>query len=176
MKTYKTLLVGEGGCGKSTWVARLNAEKNGSKLFEQKYIATLGVEVVPVIAQSPSDGSKYIANIWDCAGQDKFSGLGDGYYVQAQAAIFAFNLDSRRSMKKIPQKVREVRRITGDIPYVIVGFKSDVRTISQEEVRAFLGNANYVEVSTKTGSNVHEPLRILHRRLNPSVNVGHAKL
>lgn len=179
MDTYKTILVGEGGCGKTTWLSRIMAEKTGAKLFEKKYIATLGVQVQPIVALSPTTGEQYIANIWDCAGQEKFSGLGDGYYIQAQAAIFAFDLSSHYSLGKIPGLLRNVLRVTGPIPYVIVGLKSDVRTIAADNalLRTFIDNTHYVEVSTKTGDNVHEPLRILHRQLNPGVvAIAKAKL
>lgn len=178
MHTYKIILVGDGGCGKTAWVSRLDAEQTGGKLFEQKYIPTMGADVVPIVARSPTDGSQYIATIWDCAGQEKFSGLQDGYYIQAQAAIFAFHLDSRESLQKIPAFIRDVLRMVDPIPYVIVGFKSDVRTISKAAILKFLGpNVCYVEVSTKTGLNVHEPLKMLHRQLNQiTVDVIQSKL
>lgn len=42
--------------------------------------ATLGVEVHPLIFHTNRGAIKY--NVWDTAGQEKFGGLRDGYYIQ----------------------------------------------------------------------------------------------
>ena len=34
-------------------------------------------------------------NVWDTAGQEKFGGLRDGYYIQGQCAIIMFDVTSR---------------------------------------------------------------------------------
>lgn len=43
-------------------------------------IATLGVEVHPL--DFFTSRGKMIFNVWDTAGQEKFGGLRDGYYIQ----------------------------------------------------------------------------------------------
>lgn len=43
-------------------------------------IATLGVEVHPLSFHTNRGGITY--NVWDTAGQEKFGGLRDGYYIQ----------------------------------------------------------------------------------------------
>jgi GTP-binding nuclear protein Ran len=69
---YKVVLVGDGGVGKTTFVKRhLTGE------FEKKYIATLGVEVHPM--EFCTSRGKVRFMVWDTAGQEKLSGLRDGY-------------------------------------------------------------------------------------------------
>ena len=69
---YKLVLVGEGGVGKTTFVKRhLTGE------FEKKYIATLGVEVHPMVFHTNHGPIRL--NVWDTAGQEKLGGLRDGY-------------------------------------------------------------------------------------------------
>ena len=76
--TFKLILVGEGGVGKTTFVKRhLTGE------FEKKYVATLGVEVHPLRFSTNFGPIQY--NVWDTAGQEKFGGLRAGYYIQGQA-------------------------------------------------------------------------------------------
>lgn len=43
-------------------------------------LATLGVEVHPLVFHTNRGAIKY--NVWDTAGQEKFGGLRDGYYIQ----------------------------------------------------------------------------------------------
>ena len=70
--TFKLVLVGDGGVGKTTFVKRhLTGE------FEKKYVATLGVEVHPLEFHTNHGRIKF--NVWDTAGQEKFGGLRDGY-------------------------------------------------------------------------------------------------
>lgn len=72
IQEYKLVLVGDGGVGKTTFVKRhLTGE------FEKKYIATLGVEVHPMVFYTTLGEVRM--NVWDTAGQEKLGGLRDGY-------------------------------------------------------------------------------------------------
>ena len=78
--TFKVVLVGDGGVGKTTWL-----QKHRSGEFETRYIATLGVEVHPLRFQINQNEKQVLQfNVWDCAGQEKFGGLRDGYYIMGQ--------------------------------------------------------------------------------------------
>ena len=69
------ILWGPPGTGKTTFVKRhLTGE------FEKKYVATLGVEVHPLEFNTNRGVIRF--NVWDTAGQEKFGGLRDGYYIQ----------------------------------------------------------------------------------------------
>lgn len=102
------VLVGDGGTGKTTFVKRhLTGEFEkkyvgmSEETFELQYltngcaihdllnallfvifIATLGVEVHPLVFHTNRGPIKF--NVWDTAGQEKFGGLRDGYYIQGK--------------------------------------------------------------------------------------------
>jgi len=67
----KSCINWEAGSGKSTF-----CKKMITGVFETSYIPTLGVEVYPIC-----DG-----NYWDTAGQHKYGGLRDGYYLKCDKA------------------------------------------------------------------------------------------
>lgn len=53
-------------------------------------LATLGVEVHPLMFHTNRGAIKY--NVWDTAGQEKFGGLRDGYYIQGALHILSMLL------------------------------------------------------------------------------------
>lgn len=86
-RKFKVIIAGAAGVGKTVLIKHhLTGE------FEKKYIATMGVEIKP-LSFSTSSGN-IIFDMWDCAGQEKFTSLNDRYYVGAQAAIIMFDVTS----------------------------------------------------------------------------------
>ena len=84
---FKFVLVDDSGTGKTTF---LKCHLTGE--FE-KYVATLCVEVRPHVFQISREPVMFKA--WDRADQEKFGGLGDGYYIQVQYFIIMFDVTSR---------------------------------------------------------------------------------
>lgn len=81
-------------------------------------MATLGVEVHPLgfttvgplgapprrrqSAYCSQNFGQIQFDVWDTAGQEKFGGLRDGYYINGQCGIIMFDVTSRITYKNVP--------------------------------------------------------------------------
>jgi len=165
--TFKLVLVGDGGTGKTTFVKRhLTGE------FEKKYIATLGVEVHPLAFTTNLGQIQF--DVWDTAGQEKFGGLRDGYYINGQCGIIMFDVTSRITYKNVPNWHRDLVRVCENVPIVLTGNKVDVK---ERKVKAKAitfhrkKNLQYYDISAKSNYNFEKPFLWLARKL-----VGNASL
>ncbi|KAM7196141.1 Ras family domain containing protein [Naviculisporaceae sp. PSN 640] len=159
--TFKLVLVGDGGTGKTTFVKRhLTGE------FEKKYMATLGVEVHPLGFTTNFGQIQF--DVWDTAGQEKFGGLRDGYYINGQCGIIMFDVTSRITYKNVPNWHRDLTRVCENIPIVLCGNKVDVK---ERKVKAKTitfhrkKNLQYYDISAKSNYNFEKPFLWLARKL-----------
>jgi len=161
MPTFKLVLVGDGGTGKTTFVKRhLTGE------FEKKYVATLGVEVHPLVFHTNRGAIRF--NVWDTAGQEKFGGLRDGYYIQGQCAIVMFDVTSRVTYKNVPNWHRDLVRVCENIPIVLCGNKVDIKdrkVKAKSIVFHRKKNLQYYDISAKSNYNFEKPFLWLARKL-----------
>ncbi|KAJ7443238.1 ras-domain-containing protein [Mycena galericulata] len=166
--TFNLVLVGDGGTGKTTFVKRhLTGE------FEKKYIATLGAEVHPI--PFTTNYGTICFDVWDTAGQEKFGGLRDGYYVQGHCAIIMFDVTSRITYNNVPNWYRDLVRVCENIPIVLCGNKVDVkeRKVKPSAVTFHRKhNLQYFEISAKSNYNFEKPFLWLGRKLvgSPDLN------
>eukprot|EP00741_Cyanophora_paradoxa_P015281 tig00000194_g14750.t1 len=158
---FKLILVGDGGTGKTTFVKRhLTGE------FEKKYIATLGVEVHPLTFYT--NRGPIVFDCWDTAGQEKFGGLRDGYYIQGQAAIIMFDVTSRITYKNVPNWHRDLVRVCENIPIVLCGNKVDIkdRKVKAKQITFHRKkNLQYYDISAKSNYNFEKPFLWLAKKL-----------
>lgn len=176
--------------------------------FEKKYIATLGVEVHPlgfstvgphfqtplVLRNADMDQNfgQIVFDVWDTAGQEKFGGLRDGYYINGQCGIIMFDVTSRITYKNVPNWHRkftmlmateasadharsgDLVRVCENIPICLCGNKVDVK---ERKVKAKAitfhrkKNLQYYDISAKSNYNFEKPFLWLARKLvgNPQL-------
>jgi GTP-binding nuclear protein Ran len=165
--TFKLVLVGDGGVGKTTFVKRhLTGE------FEKKYVATLGVEVHPL--GFTTNRGPITFNVWDTAGQEKFGGLRDGYYIQGQCAIIMFDVTSRITYKNVPTWHKDLVRVCENIPIVLCGNKVDIkdRKVKAKAITFHRKkNLQYYDISAKSNYNFEKPFLWLARKLAGDANL-----
>ena len=105
---------------------------------------------------------------WDTAGQEKFGGLRDGYYIHGQCAIIMFDVTSRLTYKNVPTWHRDLSRVCENIPIVLCGNKVDVknRQVKAKQVNFHRKkNLQYYEISAKSNYNFEKPFLYLSRKL-----------
>eukprot|EP00160_Parvularia_atlantis_P009642 Unigene1917_Nuclearia_a/m.5962 Unigene1917_Nuclearia_a/g.5962 ORF Unigene1917_Nuclearia_a/g.5962 Unigene1917_Nuclearia_a/m.5962 type:complete len:216 (-) Unigene1917_Nuclearia_a:34-681(-) len=164
---FKLVLVGDGGTGKTTFVKR---HMTGE--FEKKYIATLGVDVHPLTFHTNRGPIQF--NTWDTAGQEKFGGLRDGYYINGQCAIIMFDVTSRVTYQSVPNWHKDLVRVCDNIPIVLCGNKVDVK---ERKVKAKTitfhrkKNLQYYDISAKSNYNFEKPFLWLARKLIGDANL-----
>ncbi|KAI5283326.1 GTP-binding nuclear protein gsp1/Ran, partial [Ascosphaera acerosa] len=134
--------------------------------FEKKYIATLGVEVHPLKFTTNLGVIQF--DVWDTAGQEKFGGLRDGYYINGQCGIIMFDVTARITYKNVPSWHRDLVRVCENIPIVLCGNKVDVK---ERKVKAKTitfhrkKNLQYYDISAKSNYNFEKPFLWLARKL-----------
>jgi GTP-binding nuclear protein Ran len=159
--TFKLILVGDGGVGKTTFVRRHTTGE-----FEKKYVATMGVEVHPLSFHT--NRGAIVFNVWDTAGQEKWGGLRDGYYVQGKCAIIMFDVTSRISYKNVPNWHRDLVRVCEHIPIVLTGNKVEIqdRKVKAKSITFHRKkNLQYYEISAKSNYNFEKPFLWLAKKL-----------
>lgn len=165
--TFKLLLVGDGAVGKTTFVKRhLSGE------YLKQYIPTAGVEVHPLTFTT--NYGVICFNVWDTAGQEKFGGLRDGYYIQGQCAIIMFDVTSRQTYKDVANWYRDIIRVCDNIPIVLCGNKIDVkdRKVKPKNVTFHRKkNLQYFEISAKSNYNFEKPFLWLAQKLTGAPNL-----
>ena len=149
---YKIIFAGDGGVGKSTFIHQYKTAK-----FNSWYVPTLGIDV-EVICLKTNYG-RFVLNIWDTAGQEKYGGLKEAYFKGAHGAIVMFDTTSKVTYDNVDVWVNKIKNTAGDIPIDIYGNKCDSRNMVVRE------NARFKFLSCKSNYNLFKPLTDLLRKI-----------
>ena len=158
--TYKVVLVGDTGVGKSCWVQRYL-----SLGFQRQDKSPLGVEIVQLNLMTNYGHVQF--NIWDCSGQEKLGSFST-HYLNADCAIIMFDVTSRVTHKNVPKWYKDVFRICRNIPIVVVGNKVDLndkKVVAKSVIFNQIKSMQYCELSAKSGYQYEKPLLLLLRML-----------
>ncbi len=149
--SYKIVLVGNGGVGKTTYVKRLLTNEP----CESKYVATLGVEVHPL--RMRTNYGTIVFNCWDTAGVEKFGGLRDGYYILGEGAIVMGSVTDEDSLLAMDKWYNSVAAHVPEDKIVRVYNK-----VSPSEEESYYG---LTAISVLRNENLLEPFLLLARKL-----------
>ena len=166
MNSFKIVLIGDKNTGKTAYTKKLVNNQ-----YETTYVPTLGVEVHPHYIDT--NKGQYEVHLWDTAGDDKFAGLRNGYYIQSHAAIAFYTKNSDHS--KTDKMIEKFKNHNSDGKVVIVWTKQDEDDEKEyfEVMNCVSDGQNYLRrhkyavdaISTMNGTNLNEPLKKLLRQL-----------
>jgi len=158
---FKVVIIGDGGVGKTTYI---NRHITGQ--FNPKYTATLGCSVQQLhfkyLSFPESKPKDVIFNIWDCAGQEKFYGLGKDYYANADFAIVMFDVTAKNTFANVGHWISDFQSVCPTSPIIVCGNKVDIakRVVQHRlitNVLSAFANITYYDISVKSNYNLTNP-------------------
>ncbi|KAM7418515.1 hypothetical protein PAMA_015908 [Pampus argenteus] len=157
-RTFKVLVIGDSGVGKTCLTHRLCAGE-----FPSRVEATIGVDFRERLLDV--DGEKIKLQLWDTAGQERFrKSMVQHYYRNVHAVLFIYDVTCPASFSGLAAWIEECRQnsVGQEIPRFLVGNKSDLRDlsradgqVSQERAMSFAKthSMTFFETSAKNPTN-----------------------
>jgi len=151
---WKIVVIGDPSVGKTTLMLQYTQKK-----FRELYIPTVGVQVSRKIVKV--DDYYCSLNIWDIAGQQKFSNVRRLFYEGADAVIIVFDIIEKQSFVNTSNWYNDYISLGNKNFGVLIGNKVDLekkRIILPDwgQTLADKMGFRYFETSAKTGKNVEE--------------------
>jgi small GTP-binding protein len=169
-KTFKFIVIGSSGVGKTAILKRLVDD-----VFSTESQSTIGVEFLAT--NIDVDGQSVKLQIWDTAGQERFRSIAKAYFRSAIGVILVFDLADRKSFDDLNQWLNDIHALCDPNAVVtLIGNKLDLvpqRKVSQGEANNFaqMHQLTYLETSALGGDNVQDAFHrtasaILRRNLS----------
>ena len=161
--TFKIIIFGDAGCGKTTLTQRFL-----TNLFVSDQTMTIGVDFE--VKSLSVDNQKVKLQIWDFGGEERFRFLLPTYVRGAKGGLFLYDITNYSSIAHIDDWLSVIRkeiRAEDIFPIIVVGGKADL--VENREVSSADGikiaksrNVNgFIETSSKTGVNVEKAFEAL---------------
>jgi len=151
----KILTLGETEVGKTSIVLRYSDDK-----FQDSKIATIGIDFKIKIIKKGKEKIK--VSIYDTAGQERFQNIVKHYYRGANGVLLIYDITKRKTFEKLNFWINDLKENSDDNLFIyLIGNKNDLeenREVSYQEASEFAKEKNfpYIEVSAKTGNNIHK--------------------
>ncbi len=154
MQTFKIVIAGNGGVGKSSLLHRYVAGQ-----FNRSYSVTIGADFASREVDLGDETIRLV--IWDLAGQRRFHVVRDGFYRGAKVVILVFDITNAASWEDLLLWEEEVTQRVPNTQIVVVGNKID---LNQERVVPHITahlwarqrRYGYIETSCATGAGVDD--------------------
>ena len=152
MESYKIVLIGESGVGKTSIISRYI-----NNTFDLQVLTSSSAQFISKTI-TLSDDTALKLDIWDTAGQEKFRSLAKIFYKDAKVIILVYDITNKMSFDNIKNYwFNEIEENSiSDVILAIVGNKDDLYEMEQvsiEEGKKFAKEKNAIFKRTSALSN-----------------------
>ena len=167
---YKAILLGNSGVGKTNLINTSNGEEFNS--CQPSTVASSYVKKTLKI-----NGQKFVVNLWDTCGQEKYSSLSKIFLRGSKIVILVYDITDKGSFEKLDHWIQMAKDTEINCIYGIVGNKCDLfleEQVSEEEARNYAESKGYKFrlVSAKSDPNgLNEFLEVLVQDYNEVNNI-----
>jgi len=164
-KTFKLVLVGDSGVGKSCLMTRFVEDR-----YSDVHFSTIGVDFKTVTTML--EGKIIKLHIWDTAGQERFAQVTQHYYRSADGAVLVYDMTNPTSFGSIERWMDAVEGANGagEVEMLLVANKADLTEARQvpaekaQELAKKIG-APFIETSAMDSRNVDVAFLNLAKKL-----------
>lgn len=170
---YKTVIVGDGGVGKTSLIKKFVYNK-----YDDKYIKTLGTNVYKKVMSGTNDPSMSNVNlqIWDVLGQKSFTAIIRSAFKGAKGVFLVCDVTDKKTLDGLKTWMDYAYEYAGETAIVVLGNKTDLpdHEFGLAEMKDFtrLYNVPFFLTSAKFGTNVDNAFEGMVR----SIRSGKSKL
>lgn len=164
-KLFKVIIIGDPTVGKTAFVKRYVQNS-----YTREYKGTVGVDFALKIVKV-SDTETIKLQLWDIAGQERFTWMTRVYYKDAHGCVIMFDLSNKNSFLNSLKWKKDVdtkctKSDGSPIPCMLLGNKCDLaqRQIDQLDIETFYKENNFIgwtETSAKDGLMVNDSMQFL---------------
>ena len=155
--TFKVIIVGNSGVGKSSFLKR-----GAQKKFSDSYQATIGFEFL--LMYYDVNGVKIKIQVWDTCGQEMYRSLIQGFYRNTALTLLMYAVNDQKSFDDLDNWVKDIKsNMENNQPIFLVGNKcdldKDITKVTEDNGKEFASQNSLVyftEASAKTGYQVNE--------------------
>lgn len=162
---FKVLIIGDPTVGKTSFVQRYV-----NNLFKRDYKMTIGVDFALKVVKW-SDSKNIKLQLWDIAGQERFTSMTRVYYKNAHACVVMFDLTQRLTFQNTVKWKKDLDmkcslQDGSPVPCLLLANKYDLsdREVEQAEIEEVCKEHDFVgwtEISVKEGLMVEESMRFM---------------
>ena len=154
---YKVIVIGDPAVGKTSLLTKFAKNQ-----FEEKYLPTVGVNIVKEPIELKEGNATINLMFWDVAGQPQFYMLHRPYFNGADGMLLVFDITRSSTFSNINNWYNSAVKFgLSGIPRILIGNKIDLKDerkiiLPMAEHLSEKLNAPYFETSALTGETVKE--------------------
>ncbi|KAL3312777.1 hypothetical protein Ciccas_008628 [Cichlidogyrus casuarinus] len=144
------VVVGDGMVGKTALLFSYSTS-NFNDLYQPTVFEAITKDVyVPSLKRCMS------LSLWDTGGQEEFEQIRVLMYPHAEVVVICYAIDNKTSLDNVVQTwVPEIEAHCPNVPYILVGCKSDCRCSHNSSSQDLISPLEAIEVAHKTRAAMH---------------------